>query len=150
MSEKTAVRFSGVAPYLYYEDAEQALEWLAGVFGFRERVRYVDEGGAVKVAEMTIGDTTIHVDGAGAGYWKRNGTTGPVGHLLIVHVDDIDAHHAHAMAAGVHADPPEDKPYGVRVYTVTDSGGHSWSFWQHLRDEVELPEGWKEIQSADG
>lgn len=150
MSEKAAVRFSGVAPYLYYEDAEEALEWLARVFGFRERVRYVDEGGAVKVAEMAVGDTTIHVDGAGAGYWERNGRTDPVGHLLIVHVDDIDAHHAHAMAAGVHADPPEDKPYGVRVYTVTDSGGHSWSFWQHLRDEVELPEGWKEIRSAEG
>lgn len=150
MRAKTKVRFSGVASYLYYEDAEQALEWLARVFGFRERVRYVDEGGAVKVAEMSVGDTTIHVDGAGAGYWERSGTIGPVGHLLIVHVEDIDAHHAHVRAAGVHADPPEDKPYGVRAYSVTDSGGHSWSFWQHLRDEVELPEGWKEIRSAEG
>jgi hypothetical protein len=41
------------------------------------------------------------------------------------------------------ADPPEAKPYGVRVYSVTDPGVHAWSFWQHLRDEVELPEGWK-------
>jgi uncharacterized glyoxalase superfamily protein PhnB len=100
MNEETAVRFSGVAPYLYYEDAGEALEWLARVFGFRERVRYVDEDGSVKVAEMNVGDTTIHVDGAGAGYWERNGTTGPVGHLAIVHVDDVEAHHAHATAAG--------------------------------------------------
>ncbi len=53
-----------------------------------------------------------------------------------------------ATATGVRADPPEDKPYGVRVYSVTDPGGHSWSFWQHLRDEVELPEGWKEVRNS--
>lgn len=146
MSEETAVRFSRVDSYLYYEDAGEALEWLASMFGFRERVRYADEGGAVQEAEMTVGDTTVHVGGAGTGYWERNGTTGPVGHMLIVHVDDVDAHHAHATAVGVHADPPEDKPYGVRVYSVTDPGGHSWSFWQHLRDEVEVPAGWKEIR----
>lgn len=131
---------------MHYEDAGEALECLTRMFGFRERVRYVDEGGAVQEAEMALGDTTIHLGEAGAGYWERNGTTGPVGHLVIVHVDEVDAHHAHATAAGVHADPPEDKPYGVRVYSVTDSGGHSWSFWQHLRDEVELPEGWREVR----
>ncbi len=146
MSEEAAVRFRGVAPYLYYEDAGQALEWLAQVLGFRERVRYVDPDGVVQEAEMTVGDTTIHMSGAGTGYWERNGTTGPLGHFVIVHVDDIDWHHARATAAGAHADPPEDKPYGARVYNVTDPGGHTWSFWQHLRDEVELPEGWKEIR----
>lgn len=145
-SKETTVRFSGVDPYLYYENAEEALEWLARKFGFRERVRYVDEGGTVQEAEMTVGDTTIHMGGAGAGYWERNGTTGPVGQMLLVHVDDIDTHHAHATAAGVRADPPQDKPYGVRVYSVTDPGGHSWSFWQRLRNEVELPTGWKEIR----
>jgi uncharacterized glyoxalase superfamily protein PhnB len=147
MREETAVRFSRVDPYLYYEDAEEALEWLSSMLGFRERVRYVDEGGAVQEAEMTVGDTTIHVGGAGAGYWERNGTTGPVGHMLIVHVDDIDAHYDQATAAGLDADPPENKPYGVRVYSVTDPGAHEWSFWQHLHDAVELPEGWKEIRN---
>lgn len=146
MSEEKAVRFGEVAPYLYYEDAGEALEWLARVFGFRERVRYVDEDGVVQEAEMSVGDATIHVGGAGTGYWERNGTTGPVGHLVIVHVDDVDAHHARAIATGAHADPPEDKPYGARVYNVTDPGGHSWSFWQRLRDEVELPEGWRAVR----
>ena len=42
-----------------------------------------------------------------------------------------------ATETGVRADPSEDKPYGVRVHSVTDPGGHSWSFWQHLRDEVD-------------
>ncbi len=36
MREETAVRFSGVDPYLYYEDAEEALEWLSSMLGFRE------------------------------------------------------------------------------------------------------------------
>ncbi len=73
MSEETAVRFRGVAPYLYYEDAGKALEWLTRVLGFRERVRYVDPDGVVQEAEMTVGEATIHMSGAGTGYWERNG-----------------------------------------------------------------------------
>lgn len=46
MSEERAVRFGEAEPYLFYEEAGEALEWLTRVFGFRERVRYVDEDGA--------------------------------------------------------------------------------------------------------
>ena len=45
------VRFREIGPYLYYADAA-ALEWLSTVFGFVERVRYVDQRGVVQEAEM--------------------------------------------------------------------------------------------------
>lgn len=46
-----------------------------------------------------------------------------------VFVDDVDAHHARSVAAGVtivHA--PADQPYGQREYSATDLEGHLWSF----------------------
>ena len=32
-----APRYLGLAPYLYYTDATEAVEWLTRVFGFRRR-----------------------------------------------------------------------------------------------------------------
>jgi uncharacterized glyoxalase superfamily protein PhnB len=41
-----------------------------------------------------------------------------------VWVDDVDAMYERVTAAGVAVDPPEDKPYGVRILTVTDPEGY--------------------------
>lgn len=38
------------------------------------------------------------------------------------------AHHAGVVAAGVEAPEPKDEFYGVRVYTVEDSDGNTWTF----------------------
>jgi uncharacterized glyoxalase superfamily protein PhnB len=135
-----------VSPYLYYEDAAAALDWLARAFGFEELVRYVDADGVVREAEMAAGETTIMLNGAGPGYWRERGGGGPAGSALVVYVDDVDAHHARATGAGVEAPAPADQPYGARVYGATDPEGHQWYFWQRLRDEVELPEGWREVR----
>jgi len=79
---------------------------------------------------------------AGRGPRDAEGT----GQQLIVHVDDVDALYARVTAAGVEATPPEDKPYGPRLIAVTDPWGYQWSFWQQVRDDVELPDGWQEIR----
>ena len=65
-----------VSPYLYYEDAAAALDWLARAFGFEELVRYVDADGVVREAEMAAGETTIMLNGAGPGYWRERGGGG--------------------------------------------------------------------------
>jgi uncharacterized glyoxalase superfamily protein PhnB len=50
-----------------------------------------------------------------------------------VEVDDVDAHHARASAAGATIlRLPEDQPYGFRVYTAEDLEGHRWMFGQRL------------------
>jgi len=140
MDEAHTVKFLGLTPYLYYGDAVAALEWLARVFGFEEEVRYLDEDGTVAEAEMSAGDVRIMM--AGRGPRDAEGT----GQQLIVHVDDVDALYARVTAAGVEATPPEDKPYGPRLIAVTDPWGYQWSFWQQVRDDVELPDGWQEIR----
>jgi uncharacterized glyoxalase superfamily protein PhnB len=139
------VTYLAASPYLYYEDATSALDWLARAFGFEELARYVDPDGFVMEAEMRAGDTVVQLCGY-SGYWSEQEASGPAGQENILYVDDVDAHFARATAAGVVADPPEDKPYGVRAYAVTDPGGHRWDFWQRLTDRVGLPEGWQEIR----
>jgi len=139
----------GFSPYLYYEDAGAALEWLSRMFGFREKDRFVDGEGVVREAEMYAGETIIMMHGADPGYWKEQAVPGPIGHMCIVYVDDVDAHHARAVEAGLDAPPPADQPYGARIYLVEDIGGHQWTFWQHLTDDVELQPGWRRIRATD-
>lgn len=143
---ETDVQFTGVTPYLYYEDAKAALDFLTGVFGFREIVRYVDEDGVVREAELAVGDAVVQVCGVGPGYWESHGTTGPVGQYVIVYMSDVDSHHARVTRAGVAAEQPEDKPYGVRTYQVVDPGGNTWGFAQILTTEVKLADGWRELR----
>ena len=55
-------RYQGVILDLTYDDANAALDWLTRVFGFEERARYVDKDGAVRQAEIHIGDTECWLD----------------------------------------------------------------------------------------
>jgi len=121
-----AFRFGGLTPYLHYEDADAMTDWLARVFGFQERARYVDDQATARQVEMLVGDTELWLAGHGPGYWPAHG--GGPDQLILVWVDDVDAHHAHVRSAGVEADPPEDKTYGVRTYTVRDPEGYEWGF----------------------
>jgi uncharacterized glyoxalase superfamily protein PhnB len=56
-------------------------------------------------------------------------------------VDDVDAHHARVTSAGVDVTPPEDKPYGVRMFGVTDPDGYEWGFMQPTGKGYEQSEG---------
>lgn len=122
------VKFGGITPYMHYEDAAAILDWLARVFRFEETSRYVDGDGRVREAGMLVGDAQLWVSGRDPGYWEGKGR-GPE-QLTLIWVDDVDAHHARVKAAGVDAPPPEDKPYGVRAYNVTDPEGYEWGFMQ--------------------
>ncbi len=47
-------------------------------------------------------------------------------HAVMVHVQDVDAHHARALACGAKViRGPEDFPYGERQYAVEDTAGYS-------------------------
>jgi uncharacterized glyoxalase superfamily protein PhnB len=48
---------------------------------------------------------------------------------IFVMVDDVDAHHERARAAGATiAAPPRDTPQGERAYRAVDPEGHRWIF----------------------
>jgi PhnB protein len=48
-----------ITPYLYYENVEGALTWLAQAFGFSERMRMPGPDGSVAHAEMECADGVI-------------------------------------------------------------------------------------------
>jgi uncharacterized glyoxalase superfamily protein PhnB len=118
-----------VTPYLLYEDATAALEWLTKAFGFRENDRITTDDGSVNHAELDVGDGSIvylgHPPGEGYRNPKRAGQT----MLVYVYVADVDAHYARAKEADATiVEEPNDQEYGDRRYTADDPEGHQWCF----------------------
>ncbi|MEV6901448.1 VOC family protein [Amycolatopsis sp. NPDC051372] len=155
MSSGQEPGYLGLAPYLYYTDATAALEWLTRVFGFREEVRFEDASGEVFQATLCAGTGTVQLAGVGSEYWAAKGVEGPVGQLNIIYVTDVDAQYERvrsALGEDAEPEPPQDQPYGARVFTVADPGGNSWTFWQQTSETVELPSGWREVrpESSEG
>ena len=135
----STVKFHGITPYLHYEDAAFALDWLARVFGFEEVSRYVDDAGRVREAEMHVGDQQLWLSGRDPGYWDEKGH-GP-DQLILIWVDDVDGQYDRVKSAGVDTNPPEDKPYGVRMFGATDPDGYEWGFMQPTGKAYEQSEG---------
>lgn len=110
---------ASVIPELGYPDVRAAAQWLCQAFGFSERLRI----GGHRI-QLVYGDGAIVViEGAAAS------------HRTMVRVDDVEAHHAQAVAAGARiVNPPTDYPYGERQYSAVDPGGHAWTFSQSIAD----------------
>ena len=54
--------YTRVTPYLYYKDAGAALDFITGVFGFKEAVRMSGEDGVVNHAEVEHQVASIELD----------------------------------------------------------------------------------------
>jgi uncharacterized glyoxalase superfamily protein PhnB len=119
--------FEGITPYLHYDDVATMVDWLTRVFGFTERGRWLDALGVVRNAELFAGRMEVWLDGDPE-YWKQKGRRPE--EWIGIWVDDVDAMYARVQAAGVAAEPPENKFYGIRVFQVTDPEGYTWGFMQ--------------------
>jgi PhnB protein len=129
---------------LAYENPAAAIEWLERAFGFHEHPdeRYTDEDGTVTHAELDAGRGVVMLAAPTPAY------QGPRHHAetceaaarwmsvpwvidgVQVEVDDVDAHHARAEAAGARLlTPLRDEPYG-KLYNTEDLEGHRWMFIQ--------------------
>ncbi len=119
-----------VVPVLVYPDVRAAVAWLAGAFGFGERVRIGED----HRAQLSIGEdgAMIVADAQGE---RRPPPAGGVSHLVKVRGEDVAAVHRRAEQFGARIlEPPTDQPYGERECTVEDLGGHRWQFTQTVRD----------------
>jgi PhnB protein len=120
-----------VTPYLLYEDAAAALEFLQRAFGFQEIRRIPAPGGHVSHAEIRLGDGCVDLGQPEEPTSPRR--LGGTAVLIYVVVDDVDAHFAQAKAAGADIiDEPADQDYGDRRYAARDPEGHVWYFAQPL------------------
>ena len=121
-----------VFPYLAYEDAAAAVEWLCRVFGFeRVDVQTIPDGRVVHAAlSLQGGEIMLASLFDGGGHRSPNGLEALPSHVLI-HVDDVESHFGDAKAAGANIlYGPRDQPWGGRLYEATDLEGHRWAFLQ--------------------
>lgn len=120
-----------VYPRLAYRDEFAALEFLTRAFGFVERreARMEDPDGTL--AWLELGGGLIMIGRSGP---DRHGLTSPIEAnattaMLMVYVDDVDAHYARAVAEGAEVlSPPEEMFWGERRYEAVDPEGHRWHF----------------------
>jgi uncharacterized glyoxalase superfamily protein PhnB len=135
-----------LVPFLGYEDAVAAIDWLCAAFGAVENAeaRSTDAEGTVNHAELDLEGSTIFLSTPG-GYvgsrkhresceLERQMHDNPwVIDGLFVEVDDVEAHHARAAEAGATIlRQPEEPGVGFRIYTAEDPEGHRWMFGQRL------------------
>ncbi len=138
---------SRMYPRLAYRDEHAALEYLTRVFGFTER-REARVGGTTPDG-FEMGDHMLAWLEFGAGLVMIGHENEDVHHIrsprdvggttsmIMVEVDDVDAHYARAAAEGAEVTRPiEDMWYGARAYEAADLEGHQWHFQEsheHIR-----------------
>ncbi|WP_433431646.1 VOC family protein [Nonomuraea sp. CA-141351] len=101
-----------------YQDCQAAIDFLTSAFGFRAHETSKDEEGVVNHAELMVGDDLIMI-----------GRGKPGGPGIYIAVENVDAHHDRARAAGAEITMDlTDQPYGSREYACKDPEGNPWFF----------------------
>lgn len=119
-----------VIPYIAYNDAPAAIEFLRSAFGFEERFRMPMPDGRVGHCEMGYEDNVLMLASA----YPEIGLSSPmdlpsISAQIVCYVDDVDSHFARAKEAGATiTTEPADMPYGDRSYRAMDPEGHRWIF----------------------
>jgi uncharacterized glyoxalase superfamily protein PhnB len=119
-----------VIPYLLYEDAATAMEWLATTFGFSIRARDQRPDGTIRHGELQLdGGGVIMLGSPGPGY-HGPAALGGATQLIRITVGDLAGHRQQAVAAGAKASAIEPGPAGWISYSSADPEGHEWYFTQ--------------------
>jgi len=134
---------TGVIPMIAYEDGPAALDWLARVFGFRERARLTSPGdGHLTHGEMETGSGVIMLATPSPHYrgprrhrddCEQAARWSEVPYIVdgvLVYVDDVESHHERARAGGATILSPLEDDENGRKYRAEDLEGHRWMFIQ--------------------
>jgi uncharacterized glyoxalase superfamily protein PhnB len=133
--------FPRIAPMLSYEDVAGAADWLMEAFGLAEEERIEHEGEVVHVT-LRLASGAVMLGKPGESYvnprrlreeseaaarmydvpWVVDG--------VWVGVDDLDAHHEQAIAAGAKMLSGIEAGAEGRRYRAEDPEGHRWMFEQ--------------------
>ncbi len=123
----TPAGFATVTPYIFADDAPSFCRFLIEGLGAQELSRDLD-GDRIANAQFRIGNCMLMVSEAGRGFAAM-----PASYYL--YVDDADAAHERAIAAGAaEVSPVRDQTYGDRQGGVRDMHGNIWWISQRLTD----------------
>jgi PhnB protein len=126
-----------VTPYLAVKNAADAIEFYKRAFGAQEVERMPGPGGqGVMHAELKIGDSRVMLSDEfpGSGCSSPQSIGGTTCQLFL-YVDDVDAAHKKAVAAGAKSTMAvADMFWGDRYGKVSDPFGHQWGMATHKED----------------
>lgn len=139
-----------ISTAIFYQDAAAAIDWICRAFDFEVRLRVEGDGGRIEHSELTYGDGLIMVGSAGetaerpdVPYESPKAIGGANTQAMCIHVENVDAHCARAVAAGAKITRPlQTTDYGGgywadRSYEAEDPEGHRWFFMQRMRNPGE-------------
>ena len=110
---------------LYYEDPAAAARWLARVFQLGSWSGIPSEGEEPEWNELHHGNVAVLL----FPLERQRAHDEPVTHEPWAYVDDLEAHFAHAKAAGATI-LSEIEQQGYRAYSAEDLEGRRWTFAQ--------------------
>jgi uncharacterized glyoxalase superfamily protein PhnB len=124
MSDDTSL--PSVYPVVRYADAPAAIEFLTKAFQLERATVHEGPDGTIAHAQLAWRTGVIMLGSRSA----DGDSTFDTGRTVIyLAVDDPDAHHDHAVAAGAEVIMElVDQPYGSREYVARDPEGNVWSF----------------------
>ena len=126
-----------IYPRLAYNDELAAVEYLTRVFQFVEHREARMEFDGHHLCWLQMGTGVVMLGHANAEVHRIHSPAdvGLTTVMLNVYVHDIDAHYAHAVAAGADITMAiDDAFYGERRYEATDPEGHRWHFGERFVD----------------
>lgn len=124
--------YNTVSPYLLYEDAAAAVEYVMTAFGFEVRRTATGAAGRTHY-ELLLGDDGLVMLGqAGESFRSTRTLDAYPPSMVHVYVNDVDALHARAKSAGADVTDLETAPDGDRRFTATDPEGQIWVFAQRV------------------
>ena len=130
---------------VFYEDPQAAIAWLCQAFDFEVRLKVEGGAGEIVHSELEYGEALVMVGGTGGKdpwqslYRAPASSGGGVTQALCFHVEDVDAHHARAVAKGakvireLSTSDYGDDYWSDRSYGALDLEGHLWWFMQRMR-----------------
>jgi len=128
---------SSVSPHLTVRDVKAAAEFYAKAFGFTIKMMLPGPAGKIMHAQLNHGMSVIMIGPESI----ERGMKAPVTSgqnpavSLFIYVDDVDATHSRALAAGAkELLAPSEQFFGARTSVVLDGDGHQWMLAQHKKD----------------
>ncbi|MBF6177060.1 VOC family protein [Nocardia otitidiscaviarum] len=125
-----------VSPALAIDGAAQAIDFYKRVFGAAERFRMPGPEGTIAHCELLFGDSVVMIgDPAPEMGFRDPKSVGGTPVNLYTYVEDADAAHAAALAAGARElQAPETQFYGDRTAAFEDPWGHRWTVSTHVEE----------------
>jgi uncharacterized glyoxalase superfamily protein PhnB len=124
-----AYRPKGLSSAVSYQHAKGAFHWLEDAFGFEPHFVILDADGNLAHSEMTYGESVVMIGNEWSDDHKNPQSIGGKNtqsvHVQLAEGADLDAHCAHARAAGANIlQEPQTQFYGDRTYRAKDLEGH--------------------------